>query len=159
MNTAVEPLPYWKLWHRKFESYWPVYMIDGTIINNRRNNKVNLGLIRSESKQTLLLPEILDYISHLLRLVTFEKDPFSAQRFENLGYIATQDMTFFRIIDIRRIVVERHGVEKVESWVDRKDIKYRNPYLSGDLSYHPIPESYRRSERLAISNLESIGTL
>ena len=150
-DPYVVPLPYHKLWHRKFDSYWPVYYVD----QSTRNDE-NIRLIQNtvestmnwKSKELILPAEILDTIAHLVRLMQHQED-------WKIMTECTTDLVGFAqpLRYLKTFTVRRHGITAVKEQIPYDDIIYRNPILNGSISYNemiyrePPQKSLRMIER------------
>jgi hypothetical protein len=154
-NTYVEPLPYHKIWHRKFESYWPVYYRDQTSLNSLRNESILVAhrtnpTIPEVIDQVGLPGDVLDLISHFLRLLQHET-------WDTLVTIKPDDETLTHSVLsyhlTRYFPVIEHGVREVKRIIPIEEITYKNPFLGGQLTYSNAAYHYARVEELARADL------
>jgi hypothetical protein len=135
LNTHVQPLPFHKLWHRKFDSYWPLFLIDESTKNRTQIREIENSTPKfRECKVTILPPEILDRISYFLRMVQHQDSEIIITSSGNFDQVR-------RSFDERSIILRKHcnvtdhGVVKHRAMLLIEDIEYRNPFMNGSLSY------------------------
>jgi len=132
LNTFVKPLPYHKLWHQKFERYWPLFYETGDQINRSdiliKTNKLAAFKAHTQSIVWSLPLEILEYICHLLRQVQFIWRPFG-----NSGPLVQMEPH-------HKVCIQSDffGFSSTMARRDHfiTDVQYKNPVLNGSLALY-----------------------
>jgi len=133
INTFVKPLPYHKLWHQKFERYWPLFYETGDHINrndilNKTSKYETLKVYTPEVQGVWSLPpEILEYICYLLRQIQFTWRPFGTS-----GPLIQMEPHHTVTISSKLYGFMYNGMCNLSV----KDVHYKNPVLNGSLALY-----------------------